>query len=210
MLTEPATMLTDYAVAVLCAYVSWRLSKTEQAKTHRSVGFWAAGMGSLALASGAGGTVHGWALILTQPVLWLLWQGALILIGLAGSCFLAGTFAASIALPYRRLLMTVPIAQLVAYTVWMATHSDFRYAVYNYGGTFALILLVQLYELFIRKAPSAAWIVAGVLVSVLAAMVQLSGLTLHPSFNHNDLYHVIQMAGIVLLYRGAALLHDRR
>jgi hypothetical protein len=42
-------------------------------------------------------------------------------------------------------------------------------------------------------------------VSVLAALVQQSGLTLHRNFNHNDLYHVIQLVALWLLYRGGKL-----
>jgi hypothetical protein len=51
--------------------------------------------------------------------------------------------------------------------------------------------------------------VAGVMVSFAAAGVQQSGFALHQHFNHNDLYHVIQMAGVYLLYRGGRLLRSR-
>jgi hypothetical protein len=46
-------------------------------------------------------------------------------------------------------------------------------------------------------------------VSVLAAGVQASGFTLHRDFNHNDLYHVIQIAAMILFYAGAKGLRDR-
>jgi uncharacterized protein DUF6962 len=39
-------------------------------------------------------------------------------------------------------------------------------------------------------------------VSVIGGAVQASGFDLHPHFNHNDLYHVIQIAAMVLFYRG--------
>jgi hypothetical protein len=52
------------------------------------------------------------------------------------------------------------------------------------------------------------WILAGVAVSVIAALVQASGLALHRHFNHNDLYHVIQIAAMALLYKGARRLRD--
>ena len=53
------------------------------------------------------------------------------------------------------------------------------------------------------------WIIGGVLVSFGAAGIQQSGIALHQHFNHNDIYHVVQMAGVYLLYRGARLLRDR-
>jgi hypothetical protein len=49
-----------------------------------------------------------------------------------------------------------------------------------------------------------------VALSVLGAGVQASGLALHRQFNHNDLFHVIQLAGSVAFYRGARCLRDRR
>lgn len=44
---------------------------------------------------------------------------------------------------------------------------------------------------------------------MLAASVQASGFALHRHFNHNDLYHVIQIAAMVLLFVGARQLRDR-
>ena len=49
----------------------------------------------------------------------------------------------------------------------------------------------------------------GVLVSFMAAAVQVNGVALHDHFTHNDLYHVIQTGGMYFFYRGALLLKDR-
>src|SRR5919201_799844 len=105
MLTELATMLTDYALGMLSAFLGWRLWMGAQAEKGMSVRYWAIGMGSLAVASFAGGTVHGWALMLSQPVLSALWKATALMIGLASFCFFVGTLTASVALPLRRLLM---------------------------------------------------------------------------------------------------------
>jgi hypothetical protein len=39
-------------------------------------------------------------------------------------------------------------------------------------------------------------------------VVQAAKLAPHPGFNHNDLYHVMQIVAMVLLYRGARRLTD--
>jgi hypothetical protein len=39
--------------------------------------------------------------------------------------------------------------------------------------------------------------------------VQASGVTLHRHFNHNDLFHVIQIGATLVFYRGARRLRDR-
>ena len=51
-------------------------------------------------------------------------------------------------------------------------------------------------------------IIAGIGVSILAALVQQSGFDLHRHLNHNDLQHVVQMLAVWLLYRGGTLLRD--
>ena len=43
----------------------------------------------------------------------------------------------------------------------------------------------------------------GVLMSLVAAIVQQAGWDLHRWFNHNDLYHAIQAVAIWMFYRGA-------
>jgi hypothetical protein len=48
-----------------------------------------------------------------------------------------------------------------------------------------------------------------VLVSLVAAIVQARRLAPHRQFNHNDLYHVIQMVALYAFYRGGTLLLDR-
>ena len=60
-------------------------------------------------------------------------------------------------------------------------------------------------------APAAPWILAGVAVAALGSAVQRSGVALHPDwFDHNAIYHVIQMGAAWLFYRGGLRLEDRR
>jgi hypothetical protein len=52
-------------------------------------------------------------------------------------------------------------------------------------------------------------VLGAIAVSALAALVQYHRVALHQHFNHNDLYHVIQIAGVALFYRGGKLLRDQ-
>jgi hypothetical protein len=47
-----------------------------------------------------------------------------------------------------------------------------------------------------------------VLISIVAAAVQQSRLSLSAHFNYNDLYHVVQMGAMCVFYRGALRLQD--
>lgn len=50
------------------------------------------------------------------------------------------------------------------------------------------------------------WLKSGLYVTLLGVAIQQSGWVFYTHFNHNDLYHVVQMAGIYCLYRGALTL----
>jgi len=60
-----------------------------------------------------------------------------------------------------------------------------------------------------RKEGTVKWISSGALLSIFGLIVQRSGFRSHLDFNHNDFFHVIQIAGFYLLFRGACTLRDR-
>jgi hypothetical protein len=56
-----------------------------------------------------------------------------------------------------------------------------------------------------RREPNTKWIIGGLLVSLIGLGVQQGGISLHANFNHNDLYHCIQTAALLLFFKGAQL-----
>ena len=206
---EPTTMATDYVLVVLCGFFAWRLWRVGKGVGQASVCLWAAGFACFGVASFAGGTFHGFSVLFSQAVLDELWKVTVYAIGLASFFLLTGTLNASILPPMRRFIILIPYVQLIGYVLWMATHDDFRYAIYDYAFTNLSILVLQFYAGISRSSVSASWLIGGVLVSFLAAAIQVNEIALHRHFNHNDLYHVIQMIGMYLFYRGALTLTDR-
>jgi hypothetical protein len=208
--SEPTTMATDYVLVLLCGFFAWRLWRVGKETEQTSVYFWAAGFACFGLTSLAGGTFHGFSLLFSQPVLEELWKVTVYAIGLASFFWLTGTLCASLLPPVRRFVILIPYIQLIAYVLWMATHDDFRYAIYDYAFTNLSIVVLQLYAGVFHRAVSVPWLIGGVLVSFLAAAIQVNEIALHRHFNHNDLYHVIQMVGMYLFYRGGRTLTDRQ
>ena len=189
-MSEPVTALTDYALAALSASLALRLLRSRE----KSVRLWAAAFVALAVGAFLGGTWHGY---LQSD---LLWKATVLCVGVASFCMVAGTARATLPGNVLQLLAAIKLA---LYSGWMLLHDDFIYVVIDSGTAFAVVAALHLWRFN-------GWILAGVAVSVLAAAVQASGIALHRHFNHNDLYHVVQMAAMVLLYRGARLLADRR
>ncbi|MCH7726414.1 MAG: hypothetical protein IH991_08060 [Planctomycetes bacterium] len=105
--------------------------------------------------------------------------------------------------------MGLVLLKFLVYAGWMVSHDEFKYVTFDYVPAMLGVVLLQVYAYSRWKHKSAVWLISGVLISFAAAGIQMSGFNIHQHFNHNDLYHVIQMGAIFLLYRGAGLLKDQ-
>jgi hypothetical protein len=190
-MNEPMTVVTDYLLGGVAAWLSLVLFRSAQ--TSRRL--WAVAFAALAAAAFLGGTWHGFL----QSN--LLWKATTLSAGVASFGMVAGSAYAVFSGPLRAFALTAALAKLVVYSVWMLSHDAFLYVVIDTGIAFIVVAALHLWK---WNGP----ILAGVAVSIAGAMVQASGFTLHQHFNHNDLYHVIQIAALVLLYRGAKRLQS--
>lgn len=204
-IAEPTTTVTDYVITAVAGWCAWRHVMADGRRGAQTL--WAAGFLCIGLAAFLGGTSHGAAPHLDETQSFYLWKATVYSVGLSMLFAVAGTLEGS-ALPggARKLLHGLNIAGFAVYAVWMLSHSGFVYVIYHYVPSMLLIALLQVRAWFICGARSAPWLIAGVAVTLLGAIVQQSGFSIHRHFNHNDLYHVIQVAGLWLLYRGSGLL----
>ena len=194
-ITEPATLATDYLLAAFTATLAWRLRATGG----QSQWWWAIGFAASAAAGLAGGTVHGFRLVLPPPVTEVLWVLTLEALLVAGVAIITAT--------HRPLLMPAAVAY-AGFAMWVASHPRFIFAIIGYGAALAVLVAVHVRAWRASRSPASMWVLLGVTVSVAAAGVQQSGWAPHPHFNHNDLYHVIQAVAIWFLYRGARTAAD--
>ncbi len=173
---EPMTLATDYLLTVAAVLFA--------AKLWRSNRMWALAFLFTALGSFLGGTYHG--LLQSDS----LWKVTVLAIGIASFFLLAGS---------GRALAIVATIKLVAYSAWVIFFNDgFEWVIADYGITLLLVGAAAI----VRRDASTKWIAGSIAVSVAGALVQRSGFALHRHFNHNDLYHVIQLVALWLLYRG--------
>jgi hypothetical protein len=205
MITEPVTLATDYALAAVCLWAGARLYM--KSESQRSRAFWGAACLALGFSALLGGTYHGFQQSIPNFAASWLWKFTVLLIGLASFCMLAGSATATTSGALRKGILVFAAIQLVAYEGWMLRHDQFIWVIYDTASTMAAVLVLFAFR---HRTPGARWILAGVAASVVAALAQSSGLDLHEHFNHNDLYHVVQIAAIALFYRGASTIRDWR
>lgn len=203
MITEPSTLITDLLLAALAGGLAARLWK--RASSHdRAAKLWAAGLGSIALAAAAGGFFHGFRLLLGQVAATGLWKLAVLSIGAADLLLLAGALVAWVPPRVRRALLTVLSLKFLLYAGWMTFHDAFLYVILEYAPSLVLLGALALWSISRRSARGGAQIILGVVISIAAAVILATGLSMHRHLNHNDLYHLVQMAAVWSFYRGGA------
>ena len=108
----------------------------------------------------------------------------------ATSALVGGTFhgfAAQLGEPGRRLF-------------WNATLLSI--------GAMAAFLGSGIHAAAVRR-PSGPWIISAVFLTVIGLGIQLTGFGFHQDFNHNDIFHVLQIVAMSLFFNGARHLEDR-
>jgi general stress protein CsbA len=162
-----------------------------------------------ALAAFIGALAHGTDPARDEALRERFWRGALYATGLVGAATVASVAFFAARGSTRTAILAFAAIKLVVFIVRVARQPEFRIAAADYGGALAIVLVGAAYMAVRRQAPGMTWLIAGVLVSLVAGIVQARRLALHRHFNHNDLYHVIQMAALYAFYRGGVLLVDR-
>jgi hypothetical protein len=201
-LHEPTTFLTDLVLSALSAGCAIALGRRARADGSHAAGWLAATLAAAGLAALAGALAHGFGPDMPPYAAGALWRATLHAGGLMSFCLIASSAAAALRGPVRTAVYAAALVELAAFTGWVALYPEFRWLVLDYG--LAILASAALHLVRLRRGdrPGAAWILAGLGVSVAAALVQRSGFALHPQFNHNDLYHVVQLLGTWLLSRG--------
>jgi hypothetical protein len=206
--SEPMTLVTDYLLGTLAEICAVKLLKQNGALQQQSIRLWAVALIATATASYAGGTYHGFQLVLGAPVAAVLWTVTTMSMGAASFLLLSAGFSSAFSGQNRRWLIAAAALKLAIYVGWLLEHDEFRFVIYDYGTTLAILMLLVIGDRTRGVSGHRAYIASGILVSIAAAAVQMSHIRLHPRFNHNDLMHVVQMGGVWLLYQGGVRLRD--
>ena len=207
-ITEPMTMVTDYLMGTLAFVLAMRLLADAAAGQQWSGRLWAAAFVMTAVAAFVGGTYHGFIQWMPGMAGRALWKATLVATGIGSACLLAAAVTAATAGPLRHALMGLVVVKLVVYVWTIATKDAFVLVIADYGTALVAVLLAACFIRPTGLTPAAWWITAGVAVAVVAGVIQWARVALHVHFNHNDLFHVVQMASLYLLYRGGLLLRD--
>jgi hypothetical protein len=197
--TEPTTAITDCLLAACTAF--WALMLFRRAEGDRRVPLllWAAAFAATAAGALAGAAWHGLRPLLGVTAALIVWKATLLSIGLAS--FALGSAVAFDWLPRAARIATIALlgAQFCWYAAVIAKSDDFSAVVADYSIVMIGVLIAALVRV---RERAARWIIGGILVSFAAAAVEMSSLRIG-SLTHDDVYHLIEIGGLFMLYRGA-------
>ncbi len=205
-ITEPMTLATDYVMGAFAAVWGVRLLRAAAATGSLPTRLWGALFVATAVASFAGGSYHGFIQMMTPAAARTLWKVTLVATGVGSATLLAGAALAATTGTLQRVLVVVAVVKLVAYVWWVSSHDDFIFVIYDYGSALLVVVILAWWSSSLGITASAGWIFGGAAVAVVAALIQALELAPHRHFNHNDLFHVVQMVALYFLYRAGLLL----
>ncbi len=199
--TERTTAATDLLLAVAAFVGAYRLKRV--APGSAAAGIWACALVAAALASVIGAVTHG--LEMSDRLRETLWQPLFLLLGVTVACFVAGAVADGFGpRPGRLALIGMLVLALAFYVATRMSGGNFLvFVAFQAGGLIAALVIYL--RMAGRGRPGAGLVAAALAVSLAAGVVQASdslSLRLVWEFDHNGLYHLVQLGGLALLVSG--------
>ena len=95
---------------------------------------------------------------------------------------------------------------IFAFTIWINFNPDLMNAVKLYLPSALFVIGVMTYGWLWKGDHGAMWVLLGFMVTIGGASFTITKLGFHKHFNHNDIFHVIQISGMYFIYRGIMMI----
>jgi len=201
--TEQTTALTD-AMLVMLAIGCLASLRRDRDRDSWKVDLWSWVLGLLALAAGLGAVAHGFEM--GEGLRTLLWQPLFLSLGLVVALFVvAAIHDWKGRAPSRRALPVMLAVGVAFFAVTRVVSGSFLvFVAYEaVAMVFALVVYVTLAAR--QRLPAAGIVALAIVLNIIAAGIQASGtvhLTLGVPFDHNGVFHLVQMVAVVVLVAG--------
>ena len=193
---EPATLITDYLLAVLALVLAILLGRRSPPVARARHWFtWALAL--IGLSAAIGGSYHGFAPNFGEPASGIWWWFTLLTLMLVSAALahsLTLELTSGSGQPFVRAAI---LFKLVSFAAFAVNKPLFLVAIVDYGIT----LLAWLVAALAGHRPWKRDMLTAIALSGIAAAVQQLQLAPSHVFNHNDLYHVIQAFALMAFYR---------
>ena len=198
--------LTDYGLTILCFVIALVIFKKRTDNPMLTTWFTVLFL-SVGFAAFIGGTVHGFVYEGTLSH-FILWRGAILFIGVSALCGWMIGFSIIFTPFFQKIFSVAAIVNFIIYSAYVLFfNQNFGVAPANYlpSAVFLLIVFISVYKQTLHKL--AFFALLGLVLTFVAAGIQQLEIDVHPDyFNHNAFYHVVQAAGLYLIFLGSTFL----
>jgi len=164
-----------------------------------SINLWTIVFIFISLSALLGGIYHRSANALSDSARRNLWRVTVYVIAFASFALLYAAAASAFAGSVLVIFVLLALVKLLI-SLGVLTFSDkFKPVMYDYG--LSLLVAAFIYGLYVGGVGS-IWMISGIVLSLIASVVQSFDLKLSNYFNHNDIYHVIMAVALVCMYLG--------
>ncbi|MCD4655828.1 hypothetical protein K8T06_18055 [bacterium] len=201
--TELTTAITDLILTLECFGVLIYLHRHNRNTSRDSkwrITIWSWVLGLLSIASFLGAVIHG--LTISCFLQEMLWKPLFLILGVLVALFLIGAINDLFGrITARRLIPWAVGLGCVSFVFTEVFSGLFLVFVIYEAAVMVAALLIYLYLSFQRQLHGAGIMALVILANLLAAGIQGSKLsfTLFVTFDHNGIFHLIQMLAVVLL-----------
>lgn len=199
--TEQTTAATDLLMGVVSLVLLVLLHRrpvSDELKRR----FWSWMYGFLAMASLLGSVAHGY--VLPDPFLKGIWHVLYLLLGFTVAFFAIGAihelWGANAS---KKTISYILVVAFCFYLVTVFVPGSFLVFIAYEAVALAGALSVYLYLGFRNRSKACFLMVAGIAVSILAAVIQATEsmrINLIWEFDHNGIFHLVQIVGIIIIY----------
>ena len=202
---EQTTAATDIVLALVAfGGIVFLLGLLSSSGELWKISIWSAAIGSIGLAAALGAVAHG--LILSRTLHHFSWLVLNLALSLAISLFVVGVVYDLWG--FEVSLKTLPILVITGLGFYLTTlfypGIFFLFIVYA-GVALVFALAAYIYLTIQQDLPGAFLMASGVLASIIAAGIQANKsvvVTFIWRFDHNGIYHLVQVVGLLLLFAG--------
>jgi hypothetical protein len=202
--TEQTTAVTDVFLAMMALIVSIIVYHIGHLRDMKKALIWTWAFSLLAVAAIFGAAAHGFQM--TERTNFILWQPINLSLGLTVALFSAGVVYDLKGFELPRVIIPAFILTGLGFYFMTILFPGAFIVFILYEAVAMLFALVAYLTLSFRKKNSAYWFMAaGILISIIASGIQATNsirFTLVWEFDHNGIFHLVQMIGLVFLLLG--------
>ncbi|MCD4695733.1 MAG: hypothetical protein K8S16_05770 [Bacteroidales bacterium] len=211
--TEQTTAVTDLLLAFISSFLSYYIYRFSKNIDRYKGLIWSWAFGLLAFAAFLGAGAHG--IQMSEQMNYLIWQPLYLSLGLVVALFVVGVVydKRGFSLPPLFVYLFVFIG-ILFYAFTLLFPGLFIVFIFYEGVAMIFSLLVYLAITYQKRLPGSGFMAMGIFISIIAAVVQTIEkihFKLILEFDFNGLFHLIQIIGMIFLFKGLIIeLKSRR